>query len=241
MRLFDRHRRFREALSAYLDGELDVLAAERLDRHLAQCERCRGELEELRATVSALRELPEARLPRSFALTPEQAGASPRRRTAAAAPLAFGMRIAAAGLAVALAAVFVVDLGDFGGDGAAGRRLPASETELYDEAPPEADAGAFQPSGTPATPTAGELAPANARDEGGDATAEPLNGLTDTTDGTGGADAGGAEAGAPPATSDGDGGISALTAAEIALAAALGVALTGSLAFAYAGKKRWHR
>ncbi|KKK65065.1 hypothetical protein LCGC14_2977880, partial [marine sediment metagenome] len=37
---FNRHRRLRDQLSAYIDGELDASAAERLERHLAECGRC---------------------------------------------------------------------------------------------------------------------------------------------------------------------------------------------------------
>ncbi len=114
---FDRHRRLRAQLSVYIDGELDAAAAARLEVHLEECRRCRRELDELRATVAVLRELPEAEAPRSFVLTPGRA-AAPRRVAPAPAPLAFGVRIAAAGVAAALAAVVVVDVGDFGGNGA---------------------------------------------------------------------------------------------------------------------------
>src|SRR3990172_11917543 len=88
------HRRFREGLSAYIDGELEAAAAERLETHLAACEGCRLELEQLRATAAALRDLPEAELPRSFTLSPKatRLGESPERaagrrpQTRAAAP-----------------------------------------------------------------------------------------------------------------------------------------------------------
>src|SRR3972149_287209 len=109
------HRRFRESLSAYIDGELEAAAAERLEAHLAACEGCRLELEQLRVTAAALRDLPEVQVPRSFTLSPERAAAR-RPQTRAAAPLALGMRLAAAGVAVALAAVFVVDLGGLAED-----------------------------------------------------------------------------------------------------------------------------
>src|SRR3990172_5679128 len=108
------HRRFRESLSPYIDGEMRASAAERLEAHLAACEGCRLELEQLRATAAALRDLPEIEVPRSFTLSPERAAAR-RPLTGAAAPLALGMRLAAAGLAVALAAGFVVGPGGVGG------------------------------------------------------------------------------------------------------------------------------
>src|SRR3989337_3917553 len=126
------HRRFREGLSAYIDGELEASAAERLETHLAACEGCRLELEQLRATAAALRDLPEAEVPRSFTLSPKatRLGESPERAaarrplTGATAPLALGMRLAAAGVAVALAAVFVVDLGGLAEDNEAGTTAP---------------------------------------------------------------------------------------------------------------------
>ena len=117
------HRRFRESLSAYIDGELQGAAAERLEEHLAACEGCRLELGQLRATVAALHDLPEVQAPRSFTLSAERA-AGRRPQTRAAAPLALGVRLAAAGVAVALAAVFVVDLGGLAEDNEAGTAAP---------------------------------------------------------------------------------------------------------------------
>src|SRR4030042_6331419 len=69
-----RHRRTRRQLSPYLDGMLSVQESGRLEAHLAQCRACRDELEEMRATVRALAELPLVEAPRSFALA-----AAPRR------------------------------------------------------------------------------------------------------------------------------------------------------------------
>lgn len=45
-------------LDAYLDEELDRPAAEALDRHVAECPDCRGELERTRRLKAALRSLP---------------------------------------------------------------------------------------------------------------------------------------------------------------------------------------
>lgn len=50
-------------LSAFLDDELDDAAALALTRHVTGCGRCRQELEELRATRSALRSLPAIQAP----------------------------------------------------------------------------------------------------------------------------------------------------------------------------------
>src|SRR3990170_754569 len=91
------HRRFRESLSPYIDGEMEVSAAERLEAHLAGCEGCRLELRQLRATAAVLHDLPEVQVPRSFALSPQRAPPeADRPLTGAATPLALGMRLAAA-------------------------------------------------------------------------------------------------------------------------------------------------
>lgn len=63
--------RQREALSALLDGELESGQRERLERHLATCERCRAEYATLSQTHALLRALPQPALPRSFALPVE--------------------------------------------------------------------------------------------------------------------------------------------------------------------------
>jgi len=39
---------YKELLMAYIDGEIDEADRERFEEHIAQCERCRSELEELR-------------------------------------------------------------------------------------------------------------------------------------------------------------------------------------------------
>ena len=223
---FDRHRRLRDQLSAYIDGALDPPAAGRLEGHLGECEGCRTELEQLRSTVAALRELPEAQAPRSFALSPERAAV--RGPAVPAAPLAFGARIAAAGVAVALAAVLVVDLVDLGGDGATEEvsapqmtaEREADEGGLEGEG--AAPAAVPEPYGTPAAPEAAT------EDAGADFMRDTGAGETPA--------AGPDEVDAPAAAPSG--GINALTAAEIALAAALGVLVVGSLALALAGRKR---
>ena len=47
-----------DRLSAFLDDELDERTALDVTRHLQRCAACRGELEDLRSTRSALRSLP---------------------------------------------------------------------------------------------------------------------------------------------------------------------------------------
>ena len=222
----DRHRRLRDQLSAYIDGALAPAAARRLEAHLGECEGCRAELEQLRSTVTALRELPEAQVPRSFTLSPERVAA--RRPAMPAAPLAFGARIAAAGVAVALAAVLVVDLGDLGGGGAT-EKVPApqmtAERQAYEgemETEPAAGAAAPEPSGTPAAAEAGD------EDAKADFIGDTGAAETPITEPE--------EVEAPAAAPSG--GVDALTAAEIGLAAALGVLVAGSLVLTLAGRKR---
>jgi anti-sigma factor RsiW len=207
------HKRFRESLSPYLDGELEARAAERLEAHLAACEGCRLELRQLRATAAALRELPEVQVPRSFALSPERAAVGRRPLTGAAAPLALGMRLAAAGVAVALAAVLVVDLGGFSGDNQAG--TTAQQTSDRNDGysvPTDSAAPSAEGAGTPRksqTPAAGS-------DTGTPSTTSEVQ---------------------PSGETGGGDGIGALTAAEIALGVTLGLLVLGALALAFAGRK----
>lgn len=46
-----------EVLSAFLDEELETAAVERLEKHLASCQRCRRELSSLRRVVTSVRRL----------------------------------------------------------------------------------------------------------------------------------------------------------------------------------------
>jgi len=109
-----RHRRTRRQLSPYLDEMLSAQESRRLEAHLAQCRACRDELEEMRATVRALAELPLVEAPRSFVLA-----AAPRRieapRPARRAELV--LRLATVTAAFVLTVVAVGDLlGLPGGD-----------------------------------------------------------------------------------------------------------------------------
>ncbi|MCH8920484.1 MAG: zf-HC2 domain-containing protein [Chloroflexi bacterium] len=260
---FNRHRRLRDQLSAYIDGELDASAAERLERHLAECGRCRQEMEQLRATVAALQGLPAVEPPRSFTLSPERAALRPPLPMAS--PLAFGARIAAAGVAAALAVVLVVDIGDFGGDGVTEEATAPQMLSEADENELEAASGATTTDGALDAPaaeagggvatTAGEEAEREADDTSSmfdaeadqaeepppDATVVPLPRGEEPAPFPGGLtplpEAGIIEA-APAAQAGGDGGIDALTAVEIGLAFALGLLATGSLILAFVGRRR---
>ena len=265
---FNRHRSLRDQLSAYIDGELDASATERLESHLAECGRCRQEMEQLRATIAALQGLPAVEPPRSFTLSPERAALRPQMPMAS--PLAFGARMAAAGVAAALAVVLVVDLGDFGGDGVTEEATAPQmmRSEAIDEEL-EAAAGVAAPDeaqGGPATADDGATFMGDADTdqveepplaEGGleetpaaapspmptvpsDAIIVPLGEEGDLVP------RGGLtplpEAGiieaAPAAQAGGDGGIDVLTAVEIGLAFALGLLVAGSLFLTFVGRRR---
>ncbi len=75
------HQRVRDLLSSYLDSQVSQRERERIEGHLASCAACRRYQEELRATVQAVRGLPQVAPPRSFTLAQ-----APQRRTAWASP-----------------------------------------------------------------------------------------------------------------------------------------------------------
>jgi anti-sigma factor (TIGR02949 family) len=50
-------------ISAYLDGELDTVACATVERHCAECPRCRDLVEGLRRTIALCRETGSAPLP----------------------------------------------------------------------------------------------------------------------------------------------------------------------------------
>jgi hypothetical protein len=109
---FDEHGWVRSNLSAYLDRVLAAAAEERLERHLAGCEVCATELASVRATMLAVRSVPEFRAPRSFALTPRMVEARTRR---IAQPSRFwtltrGLETGAAAAAVLFVALIVGDI-----------------------------------------------------------------------------------------------------------------------------------
>ena len=63
-----KHERTRILLSSYVDGEVTEDEARRVEAHLEGCHECQVELEELRATVSLLSQLPQLEPSRSFRL-----------------------------------------------------------------------------------------------------------------------------------------------------------------------------
>lgn len=69
-----------ELLSLYLDEQLSPAERKRLEQHLKENQVLSLALSELRQTRLALRQMPRARLPRNFTLTPQMVGSgSPRR------------------------------------------------------------------------------------------------------------------------------------------------------------------
>jgi hypothetical protein len=128
-----RHRRFRRDLSAYLDNMLPERARRRLEAHLDTCQACRQELAELRSAVEALGSLPMAEVPRSFALAGApvaEAGPRPAVRR-----LEFGLRLATATAAFALALVVIGDLTGLPGGGGEEEATPALLAPVGTETP----------------------------------------------------------------------------------------------------------
>lgn len=234
---FSRHRRFLDRLSAYIDGRLSPGQSEALEAHLAACPPCRRHLEELQATVLALRDLPQEEVPRSFALRPGQVVQPSLPSPAPRAPtIAVGMPLAGAALAFALAVLLVVDLGDLGGGGAQeslqDAAIPAemAATQMDSEA-----AARGSPAAETAEPDADMISATSAdAEEAAPAEEAPLP-EAEVEKATGASPAPAEQA---PALGQRGEGIDPLRAAEIALAATLALLVTGSLALAFAGRKR---
>ena len=153
----NKHARLRNSLSPYIDGRLTASEITALESHLASCEACRRELDDLRATVSALHEMPQVEAPRSFAITPEmlepKAGSAARPMPM----LGTGMRLAGAAVAVSLAVILVGDLtlGDNGGASPEAGSRPAEEsraTEMFNDSATSrsGESGAYAPPSTSA-------------------------------------------------------------------------------------------
>jgi hypothetical protein len=62
------HRRIKEMLSVYIDGELPPGDRARVEEHLAECAECAWELETLRQTVELVGQLPKVPVPHAFTI-----------------------------------------------------------------------------------------------------------------------------------------------------------------------------
>lgn len=99
--------RIEQQLSAYLDGELTPAEMAGVRAHLAECDACRAELEELRAGKDLLGRLRAMEPPRGFEASLLARVSQPSRRSWFAWPRP-AMALAAVSLAVVLVAVPVV-------------------------------------------------------------------------------------------------------------------------------------
>lgn len=101
----------KEMLSSFLDGALSAKEMERVDSHMASCDVCVQDADELRSVISVLRAMPTVPAPRSFAIpVPARAWVpEPSRPWWSPAPL-MSLRAAAAGAAIALAIVLAGDI-----------------------------------------------------------------------------------------------------------------------------------
>ena len=132
-----------EMMSSYLDGALPTKEMGHVDLHMASCDVCVQDADDLRAVIGILRAMPTVPAPRSFAIPVPAAAWSPEpsRPWWTPAPL-MGLRVAAAGAAMALAIVFAGDLsGGFGSSPdvpiQVGRTEPASLITAGTPAGPE--------------------------------------------------------------------------------------------------------
>ena len=93
-----------ELLSEFVDRRLTSTGQQRVSRHVESCASCRGELDSLRATISALGALPEFTLPRSFTMPAPPPAMEPVRPslTFRAPTWAYAGAASVAGLALAI-------------------------------------------------------------------------------------------------------------------------------------------
>jgi len=138
--IFSRHPR--DDISARADGELASERRGALEAHLAGCELCRAELDELLAVRSALRGLPQVAAPRSFTLTQAMVERKPPPVTSRATPAFVAMRLAGAGFAAVLAVVVMLDAGGIVDDtGSRSSSDEATSLGFFESDPANRDAG----------------------------------------------------------------------------------------------------
>jgi anti-sigma factor RsiW len=147
-----------EALSAYLDGQLNQKDRQRLERGLQERLELRQALEELRRTRAILRSQPKLRAPRNFTLTPEMVGfRTPTRAMPRAYP---AFRLVSALASVLFILVLIGDF--FGRAPVVTGGSPASGTvmqEMRAEAPAAASAASAAPDQAPSAAGLSQLQP----------------------------------------------------------------------------------
>ncbi len=103
-------------LSAFMDEALSEAKRVRVEAHLRSCDDCARKLQELKQLVSDLHALPEAKAPRSFALSPELDAVSQREEKIASEGRRTNARRAYLGLSGATAAAALLLVAAFGMD-----------------------------------------------------------------------------------------------------------------------------
>ena len=148
-----------ELLSSYLDGQLKPSDSARLENRLKTDPQLASVLNDLRATRTLLRKLPQRRAPRNFTLTRKMVGQTPPLPKAYpffrfATALATLLFVFSFGLNSVGRMATQVPAGGFGGGGGGGA---AENTELYAEGVPAATE--MPPAEAPAEPSL-QMAPA---------------------------------------------------------------------------------
>jgi anti-sigma factor RsiW len=96
------HEEIKNALSAYMDGELESAQKSEIERHLGTCSTCTAELKELRQVASEFKKTGAEKLPphiRAMALAQSQA-AEPKKQTARQSPGAFNLVLVVAAMVI---------------------------------------------------------------------------------------------------------------------------------------------
>ena len=124
-----------EAISAYLDGELNPKERARLDARLQTNADLRAALEDLRRTRAVLRSQPQLRAPRNFTLSPQTVGQVRQRRPALRLSPVFGMVSAFASFLLV-----VVIAGEFLTAGQRTQTMPMAAEAIQEAAPLEMEA-----------------------------------------------------------------------------------------------------
>ena len=165
-------------LSAYVDGQLEPPARDRLEAHIETCTPCREALAELRALRSALRELPPATAPRSFALREADVRGEPKPSLMPARPPALLGGLASVALVAFVALVGVDVLGQPPTRGDADATGAMAPEALEDGAKVPLSAGDAAVGATPTLDVAMGLS-SERTEPGLKITATMLDGLTD--------------------------------------------------------------